>query len=98
MDPNYTILLQLLDRLRPQDLVSMSEGNAAVIRTLKGPLSIGTACSGTDVLLPTIEMVFDELSTRFGESLEVAHMYSCEIKEFKQAFLAAVFQVPVFRD
>ena len=70
-------------RLGPDRKVSIRQGLAdcaGAMQTASGKLSLGTACSGTDVLLHIVSDLLVPLwSSTFGVSLEVEHAFACEL-------------------
>jgi site-specific DNA-cytosine methylase len=90
--------------VKPQDmfddLVSRFPEIAEFAAEVKRPLRVATMCSGTEAPLLALEMVSQALQTQHdGLSLEVEHIFSCEIEPWKQAYIERNFGPPIlFRD
>ena len=56
-------------------------------------------CSGTESPLLALELISGALKDKYGATLDVEHVFSCEIEPFKQAYIERNFHPPlIFRD
>ncbi|RPA73956.1 hypothetical protein BJ508DRAFT_333534 [Ascobolus immersus RN42] len=62
-------------------------------------LRVGTMCSGTESPLLALGMITRSMKEQYGVTIEVEHLFSCEIEPFKQAYIERNFRPPIlFRD
>ncbi|TFK48552.1 hypothetical protein OE88DRAFT_1664437 [Heliocybe sulcata] len=62
-------------------------------------LRVATMCSGTESPLLALEMICNSIQEQHGITVEVEHVFSCEIEPFKQAYIERNFRPPIlFRD
>lgn len=65
-------------------------------------LRVGTMCSGTESPLLALQLISEAMEadgTMAGRTLDIEHIFSCEIEPFKQAYIERNFKPPVlFRD
>jgi hypothetical protein len=62
-------------------------------------LRVGTMCSGTESPLLALGMITRSMKEIYGITVEVDHLFSCEIEPFKQAYIERNFRPPIlFRD
>jgi hypothetical protein len=82
------------------DLVSRAGKLDRVVNRLNGrKLRVATMCSGTESPLLALRMITRSLFKETGKTLEVEHIFSCEIEPFKQAYIERNFSPPIlFRD
>ena len=82
------------------DLVSHIPEIKGVAEHLKGrKMRVATMCSGTESPLLAFNLITYYIPEHFGVSLDWEHVFSCEIKPFKQAYIERNFQLPIlFRD
>lgn len=82
------------------DLVSRIPQINKVAEHVAGrPLRVATMCSGTESPLLALELIQKSLLDQHGTTLEIEHVFSCEIEPFKQAYIERNFQPPLlFRD
>ncbi|KAJ3052919.1 hypothetical protein HK097_005420 [Rhizophlyctis rosea] len=82
------------------DIVSHSPKLPLVATHLQGrPLRVATMCSGTESPLLALGLITRALEDQYGATLEVEHVFSCEIEPFKQAYIERNFKPPIlFRD
>jgi len=82
------------------DLVSHIPKIRSVVEHIRGrKLRIATMCSGTESPLLALELIQKSILEQHGFTLEVEHVFSCEIEPFKQAYIERNFQPPLlFRD
>ena len=86
-----TITTRLWARLDSAAKIAISE-NARQLSTLLGSqFKLGTGCSGTDVVVLSLQDFFHFLKAECGCDLHVDHLFSCENVDFKQAFLEWFF-------
>lgn len=65
----------------------------------KRKLRVATMCSGTESPLLALGLISRAIKRIYGKTLEVEHVFSCEIEPFKQAYIERNFQPPIlFRD
>ena len=74
--------------MTPLHLVSLSENLRAIYSACDGNFTLGTACSGTDLVVVVWKSIFDACANRFGDRMTLFHAYSCENVEFKQHFIS----------
>ena len=80
----------LLDRALAQD---------RNLATASCPLTLGTACSGTDAPALALSLVKEQLELRNkGDAFVFKHEFSCEKEPFKQAYLARNFDSILYPD
>ncbi|EGN96836.1 hypothetical protein SERLA73DRAFT_93465 [Serpula lacrymans var. lacrymans S7.3] len=82
------------------DLVSHIPQIKGVVERVKGrKLRVATMCSGTESPLLALDLICRSLSEQHDISLDIEHVFSCEIEPFKQAYIERNFQPPLlFRD
>ncbi|EIW79421.1 hypothetical protein CONPUDRAFT_107802 [Coniophora puteana RWD-64-598 SS2] len=82
------------------DLISRIPEIKQVAERVEGrKLRVATMCSGTESPLLALDLICQNIREQFGISLEVDHVFSCEIEPFKQAYIERNFQPPLlFRD
>jgi hypothetical protein len=79
--------------------VLSSKGNTAMIGSILNPLTLGTACSGTDAPALALTLVKEQLELRgMGHTFSYSHQFSCELDPFKQAYLARNFDSTLYPD
>ena len=65
-------------------------------------LRVGTMCSGTESPLLALQLISEAMELNeamSGRTLQVEHIFSCEIEPFKQAYIERNFHPPIlFRD
>ncbi len=62
-------------------------------------LRVATMCSGTESPLLALNLISRAMTEKFGNTIQVEHVFSCEIVPFKQAYIERNFQPPLlFRD
>ncbi|KZO91677.1 hypothetical protein CALVIDRAFT_567992 [Calocera viscosa TUFC12733] len=83
------------------DLVRRFEGFKKVLEFFqdKEPLNVATMCSGTESPLLALKMLDDACFSQHGIRLRTNHIFSCEIVDYKQAYIERNFQPKIlFRD
>jgi hypothetical protein len=82
------------------DIVSrLSEVNTLAEHIKGRKLRVATMCSGTESPLLALNLISRALTEKYGTTIEVEHVFSCEIVPFKQAYIERNFQPPLlFRD
>ena len=82
------------------DLVRRFPKIQSVTSYLQGrKLRVATMCSGTESPLLALDLICRSIRDLYGMSLEVEHVFSCEIEPFKQAYIERNFKPPLlFRD
>lgn len=85
------IFLDIISRLSEvKTLAEHIEG-----RTLR----VATMCSGTESPLLALNLISRAMTEMYGTTINVEHVFSCEIVPFKQAYIERNFQPPLlFRD
>ncbi|KAK4703476.1 hypothetical protein P7C70_g2742, partial [Phenoliferia sp. Uapishka_3] len=97
IDENLPPIVSLDDIF--SDLVRRTNLDAAVQRLKGRKLRVGTMCSGTESPLLALGIVSSVIGKVKGQTLEVEHIFSCEIEPFKQAYIERNFSPPLlFRD
>ena len=83
-----------------KDIVNRSPTFVEFAKKLGGrPLRVATMCSGTEAPLLALGLVSRALREEHDTTLEVEHVFSCEIEPFKQAYIERNFRPPIlFRD
>ncbi|EJD41795.1 hypothetical protein AURDEDRAFT_105919 [Auricularia subglabra TFB-10046 SS5] len=62
-------------------------------------LRVATMCSGTESPLLALDLICGALKDKHGATLDIDHVFSCEIEPFKQAYIERNFHPPIiFRD
>lgn len=62
-------------------------------------IRVATMCSGTESPLLALELIQKSIHEQHGISLDIEHVFSCEIEPFKQAYIERNFRPPLlFRD
>jgi hypothetical protein len=82
------------------DIVSRLSEVKTLAEHIKGrKLRVATMCSGTESPLLALNLISRAMTEKFGTTIEVEHVFSCEIVPFKQAYIERNFQPPLlFRD
>ena len=83
-----------------RDIVSRLPEVKTLAEHIKGrKLRVATMCSGTESPLLALNLISRAMTEKFGTTIEVEHVFSCEIVPFKQAYIERNFQPPfLFRD
>jgi hypothetical protein len=82
------------------DIVSRLTEVNTLAEHIKGrTLRVATMCSGTESPLLALNLISRALTEKYGTTIDVEHVFSCEIVPFKQAYIERNFQPPLlFRD
>jgi hypothetical protein len=82
------------------DIVSRLSEVRTLAEHIKGrTLRVATMCSGTESPLLALNLVSRAMTEKYGTTIDVEHVFSCEIVPFKQAYIERNFQPPLlFRD
>jgi hypothetical protein len=82
------------------DIVSRLPEVKTLAEHIKGrKLRVATMCSGTESPLLALNLISRAMTEKLGTTIEVEHVFSCEIDPFKQAYIERNFQPPLlFRD
>jgi len=82
------------------DLVSRIPKIREVAEHVSGrKIRVATMCSGTESPLLALELIQKSIHEQHGLSLDIEHVFSCEIEPFKQAYIERNFHPPLlFRD
>lgn len=82
------------------DMVSRIPKIQDVAKHISGrKLRVATMCSGTESPLLALDLICRSVKEKYGLSIDVEHVFSCEIEPFKQAYIERNFQPPIlFRD
>ena len=82
------------------DIISRLSEVKSLAEHIKGrKLRVATMCSGTESPLLALNLISRAMTEKFGTTIEVDHVFSCEIVPFKQAYIERNFQPPLlFRD
>jgi site-specific DNA-cytosine methylase len=81
-------------KLSGNDKLRLRVGLTELAASTDGQITLGTGCSGTDLIVAALQDSFVFWNQMFGAELEVDHKFSCESSEFKQDFIDAVFSPP----
>ena len=77
--------------------LSSSVGGA--LGSQSDPLTLGTACSGTDAPALALMLVQEQLELRgMGDLFKHDHVFSCEVEPYKQAYIARNFDSVLYPD
>lgn len=82
------------------DLVNRVPKIQDVVERIRGrKLRVATMCSGTESPLLALNLICRSIKERYGTTMEIEHIFSCEIEPFKQAYIERNFKPPIlFRD
>jgi hypothetical protein len=82
------------------DIISRLSEVKTLAEHIKGrKLRVATMCSGTESPLLALNLISRAMTEKFGITIDVEHVFSCEIVPFKQAYIERNFQPPLlFRD
>ncbi len=82
------------------DIVSRLSEVRTLAEHIKGrTLRIAMMCSGTESPLLALNLISRAMTKKYGTTIDVEHVFSCEIVPFKQAYIERNFQPPLlFRD
>ena len=82
------------------DIVSRLSEVHTLAEHIKGrTLRVATMCSGTESPLLALNLISRAMTEKYGTTIIVEHVFSCEIVPFKQAYIERNFQPPLlFRD
>ena len=82
------------------DIVRRTPGIVELAKTLeKRPLRVATMCSGTESPLLALNLISRAIKDQHGVSIQIHHVFSCEIEPYKQAYIERNFAPPIlFRD
>jgi hypothetical protein len=79
-----------------------SSSTESLIGTFDNPLTLGTACSGTDAPALALAMIQEQYQLRCAATnatrFHYQHVFSCENDPFKQAYLARNFDSVLYPD
>jgi site-specific DNA-cytosine methylase len=87
-----TLLASQYAKMTPGRIMVLREKVAALHSLTGGQLSIGTGCSGTDIVIHAIQLVLQSWITKFGIDIRLKHAMSCESSIYKQQFILDHFQ------
>ena len=90
-DPLDYVLTELYKKAAPAKLIALREKVASLAKLCGGQLSIGTGCSGTDVVVHVAGLILKSWHNMFGIDIKLVHALSCENTPFKQEFIAHHF-------
>jgi hypothetical protein len=82
-----TLLASQYAKMTPGRIMVLREKVAALHSLTGGQLSIGTGCSGTDIVIHAIQLVLQSWITKFGIDIKLKHAMSCESSIYKQQFI-----------
>ena len=91
IDPMKVALEQFYNRLTPTQVLCLRERVAMLSRMTGGTLSLGTACSGSDLVKPVLDLLSELLEEQFGVTLGFKHLYLRELDEKKQEWIRSHF-------
>lgn len=82
------------------DIVSRLSEVKTLAEHIEGrTLRVATMCSGTESPLLALNLISRAMTEMYGTTINVEHVFSCEIVPFKQAYIERNFQPPLlFRD
>jgi hypothetical protein len=72
----------MMSKLSPRHLLALSDG----LYNHPCEITVGTACSGTDIIFPVLEALSKGF-TRYGFKSKFVHAYSCDPKPASQKFI-----------
>ncbi len=73
---------EMLDKLSPDQLLGLMDG----FYDSHSIITVGTACSGTDILLQVLNTL-GGLFKKYGFAAQFVHKYSCDSKSASEAFI-----------
>jgi hypothetical protein len=73
---------EMMSKLSSRHLLGLSDG----LYNHPGEIVVGTACSGTDIIIPVLEVLSKQF-TRYGFKSKFVHAYSCDPKPSSQRFI-----------
>ena len=76
------------DSLPPQDILAL---RANLQELAKSGITIGTACSGTDIIVLVLELLSDFWTSEYGVKVPLRHAFACESQPSVQKFLCGQF-------
>lgn len=85
------IVRRQLGNLTPDRLVCIRDALAAMKATFPTGFSIGTACSGSDVIMHIVDVLRKVWMDMFGVDLLIRHTFSVECVDFKQTWIKEHF-------
>ena len=88
-EPIQDILQQMMACLSPANLLKLSSHIAMLARQCGGSILLGTACSGTDLIVHILHSLLNHFQKVFGMTLKLRHVFAIEIEPKKQDFLRA---------
>ena len=74
-------------QLSAADVLSLRDRVQELWQATDGVLSLGTACSGTDVLIRVVGLHLRKWKALFNFCFRIRHMFSCEIIDWKCRFI-----------
>ena len=90
--PMVAALDRVWKRLACPDRLELRANLSGLKKTMGSELfKVATACSGSDVIIPTLENVLDCFSQELGIRFDMEHLFSCENVEFKQKWIEEHF-------
>ena len=96
--PIMDIIKQQYTKLTATQFIALQKGVRTLHELTGGSFRVGTACSGTDVVMRCLNLLFGRWRQLFGVQFRPVHCFSCENKDFKQRFLDKHWQAPIFAD
>ena len=96
--PIMDIIKQQYTKLTATQFIALQKGVRTLHELTGGSFHVGTACSGTDVVMQCLNLLFGNWRQLFGVQFRPVHCFSCENKDFKQSFLDKHWQAPIFAD
>lgn len=64
-----------------------------------GPITLSTACSGTDLVVACLLRLMPQIALYTGHSVSIEHVWSCESEAWKRAWITINTSVPtIFQD
>ena len=95
---------ELPEITEPQDMFDDMVSKVPQVKRLaerlgSRPIRVATMCSGTEAPILALEMISKAAKKKHGVSIGVESVFSCEIEEYKQAYIERNFAPPIlFRD
>jgi len=81
--PLADIIQQQHSKLTGSDILLLSRGVRELHTACAGKLRVGTACSGTDLVIRALSLLLEHWQGMFGLTFRLLHEFACEIKEPK---------------
>jgi site-specific DNA-cytosine methylase len=86
------MISDLHGRLSASRILKLRDGLMILHQVGHGSVRLGTACSGSDLIVNVLEELLKFYSTMFGLNVTTTHCFACESVRFKQEWIIKHFQ------